>query len=113
MSHDERSSEAAEAGQAKGGGELYPHPFIAREGWPFIALGSVVAAAATWFGGAAWSVPLWAIVVFMVQFFRDPARIPPAGGNLVISPADGRIVSVGRVEDPYLKREAEIGRAHV
>jgi phosphatidylserine decarboxylase len=85
---------------------LYPHPLLAREGWPFIALAIAVALAVGWLLGWGWSIPLWLIVVFIVQFFRDPARTPPAGEKLVVSPADGRIVSVERLHDPYLKRDS-------
>jgi phosphatidylserine decarboxylase len=85
---------------------LYPHPVLAREGWAFIAISVLAAAAAAWFAGWLWSIPLWLVAVFIIQFFRDPARTPPTGENLVLAPADGRIVSVERVRDPYLEREA-------
>jgi phosphatidylserine decarboxylase len=83
----------------------YPHPIIAREGWPFLAIGVVVSAVATWFIGW-WSLPLWLATLFVLQFFRDPARDVPDEPRAVVSPADGRIVMVGRAQDPYLKREA-------
>ena len=83
----------------------YPHPIIAREGWPFLAIGVVVSAVATWFIGW-WSLPLWLATLFVLQFFRDPARDVPGEPRAVVSPADGRIVMVGRAQDPYLKREA-------
>jgi phosphatidylserine decarboxylase len=83
----------------------YPHPLIAREGWPFLAISLFVSAAATWFFGW-WSVPLWLATVFILQFFRDPPRELPDDPYAVVSPADGRIVAVGRAQDPYLKREA-------
>jgi len=83
----------------------YPHPIIAREGWPFVATAVVAAVAAALFGGW-WSAPLWLIVLFMLQFFRDPPRLIPSAPNTVLSPADGRVVVVERTEDPYLKREA-------
>jgi phosphatidylserine decarboxylase len=85
---------------------LYPHPVLAREGWVFIALSVLVAAAVAWLAGWAWSIPLWLVAVFIIQFFRDPARTPPPGENLVLAPADGRIVSVERIHDPYLQRDA-------
>jgi phosphatidylserine decarboxylase len=35
-----------------------------------------------------------------------PAAADPGGANAVLSPADGRIVAVGKVRDPYLDRDA-------
>lgn len=84
----------------------YPHPIIAREGWPFLAASLAAAAVVHWFTGLWWALPLWIIVLFMLQFFRDPPRAVPADPKAVLSPADGRIVVVERAEDPYLKREA-------
>jgi phosphatidylserine decarboxylase len=85
---------------------LYPHPLLAREGWVFIALSILVAAAVAGFAGWLWSIPFWLVAVFIIQFFRDPARVPPPGEKLVLAPADGRIVSVERIRDPYLQRDA-------
>jgi phosphatidylserine decarboxylase len=86
--------------------ELYPHPIIAREGWTFIAATGLAAAGVWWLAGAWWSSVLWVVLIFMIQFFRDPRRTAPLGQNLVISPADGRIVAVGPAKDPYLQRDA-------
>jgi len=83
----------------------YPHPLLAREGWPFIAL-SLVAAIVVWtLAGFAWSIPLWIVFVFIVQFFRDPPRAVPMQTNAVLSPADGRIVKVEKTLDPYTERD--------
>ena len=84
----------------------YPHPFIAREGWPFIAASVAVAALAHGWGGWAWAAVPWLVVAFMVQFFRDPPRAVPQEAKAVLSPADGRIVAVERARDPYLERDA-------
>ncbi len=84
----------------------YPHPIIAREGWPFIAIALAVAVLVHVMAGLAWAVFPWLIVVFMVQFFRDPPRKIPDDPTAVISAADGRVVSVERVRDPYLERDA-------
>jgi len=84
----------------------YPHPIIAREGWGHVAATVVAALAVGWLAGWWWSVPLWIAVLFVVQFFRDPRREIPGTERTVVSPADGRIVAVGKAEDPYLKREA-------
>ena len=83
----------------------YPHPIIAREGWPFLAIAVALALAAT-FWCASWSIPLWIIALFVLQFFRDPAREIPQQAGAVLAPADGRIVKVERTRDEYLQREA-------
>jgi len=83
----------------------YPHPIIAREGWPFLGISFFVSLAASFFFGW-WSLPLWLATLFILQFFRDPARQVPEDPQAVVSPADGRIVWVGKAQDPYLKREA-------
>jgi phosphatidylserine decarboxylase len=85
---------------------MYPHPIIAKEGWPYLALVGVVTLIIHHFGGIAWSWPFWIIFVFVLQFFRDPQRIPALGRDLVLSPADGRIVVVETTNDPYAGREA-------
>lgn len=84
----------------------YPHPFIAREGWPFIGLSLLAAVAVQVFAGTVWALPLWVFALFCIQFFRDPARPIPGGAKDVLSPADGRIVAIEPVRDPYLDREA-------
>jgi phosphatidylserine decarboxylase len=65
-------------------------------GLPFIiaalALGVVLGAAGLW----VLAVPVAALGVFFAFFFRDPARIPPSGNDdLVLSPADGRVLVAG------------------
>jgi phosphatidylserine decarboxylase len=84
----------------------YPHPIIAREGWPFVAISVGVALLLTF--GQLWVLAAlaWLVAVFILQFFRDPARAVPAQVNAVLSPADGRIVKVERCRDPYLDRDA-------
>jgi len=84
----------------------YPHPIIAREGWPFIALALAAAAGIQFYAGFGAAAFPWLIVLFMLQFFRDPQRTIPDDPAAVISPADGRIVSVEKVRDPYLERDA-------
>ncbi len=84
----------------------YPHPFFAREGWPFIIGTVVIAALVNILAGWIWAIPFWLIVFFVLQFFRDPPRVVPQKTNAVLSPADGRIVAVESVQDPYLKRDA-------
>jgi len=86
--------------------DRYPHPIIAREGWPFIAIALVIAiglSLTTWWLLAAIA---WIAFVFVLQFFRDPPRNIPAQPNAVLAPADGRIVRIGPARDPYVNRDA-------
>lgn len=83
----------------------YPHPLLAREGWPFIIGSGAVAAVVTYACGWGWAAPVWIFFVFCVQFFRDPPREIPQGEKLVLSPADGRIVAIEPVRDPWLERD--------
>ena len=83
----------------------YPHPIIAREGWPFLAI-AVAFSLLISYWSFWWSIPFWVISVFVLQFFRDPPRQGSTAPNVVISPADGRIVMIGEVDDPYAERRA-------
>ena len=83
----------------------YPHPIIAREGWFYIIISFAGSSAVTYKWGI-WSLPLWLISLFVLQFFRDPGRVVPDVEHAVLSPADGRIVVIEKTEDIYGKREA-------
>jgi phosphatidylserine decarboxylase len=84
----------------------YPHPIIAREGWPFVALTLAAAIALTVAGVWLAAAIVWLAALFVLQFFRDPPRVVPRDPSAVLSPADGRIVKVERARDPYLQRDA-------
>jgi phosphatidylserine decarboxylase len=83
----------------------YPHPPIAREGWPFLFITVLVPAVLTPVIGW-WSAPLWLVALFVLQFFRDPGRAVPEQDNAVLSPADGRIIVVEKTIDPFRDRAA-------
>jgi phosphatidylserine decarboxylase len=52
------------------------------------------------------SVLLWA---FSANFFRDPDRSTPAGEDLVIAPADGKVIAVRTVQEKeYVLAEATL-----
>ncbi len=84
----------------------YPHPLIAREGWPFIAIVAIAAIVVSHFAGLVWAWPLWLVLIFVLQFFRDPPRPIPSQANAVLCPADGRVVAVENARDPYTERDA-------
>ncbi len=77
---------------------------VAPEGWPFIAIAGLVLGVLggfqLWIGAALW-LP---IAVWVVAFFRDPEREGPRGDELVLAPADGRIVSVIPIDEPAFLR---------
>ncbi len=56
----------------------------------------------SWLAGPLYGVPLFAVAVFCLYFFRDPDRAIPAGA-VAVSPADGKVVAV-KPESPDLTR---------
>ena len=82
------------------------YPILAREGWGHTALVAIPAVLVTAWAGWLWAAPLWLATLFVVQFFRDPPRAIPAQPGIVVCPADGRVIKVDEVDDPYLKRPA-------
>lgn len=70
---------------------------IDRAGWPFVFGALLIATAAGFWLGRAWGVPFLILAAFFLFFFRDPERHPPSGPNLVVSPADARVMVVGDV----------------
>jgi len=84
----------------------YPHPIIAKEGWPHVAIAGFILFVVHSTLGWAWSWPFWIIFVFVLQFFRDPGRLVPLVKDAVLSPADGRVIIVEKTFDPYARRDA-------
>lgn len=82
------------------------YPLLAREGWWHIAFALIAAIVVHYYFGWLWASPLWVVVVFVLQFFRDPPRTIPSDPLGLVCPADGRVIKVDEVEDPYLKRPA-------
>jgi len=81
---------------------------FAREGYPFIGAGLVLAALgwtgwATGFAGLFGQVlaaSLTVLALFTLWFFRDPDRIDPEGAGLVLAPGEGRVIVVEEVDEP-------------
>lgn len=71
--------------------------FIDRAGWPFIIGALIIAVVAGLWLGRAWSIPFLILTAFFLFFFRDPDRQIPTGANLVLSPADARVMVTGEV----------------
>jgi phosphatidylserine decarboxylase len=73
--------------------------FIAKEGLPFLG-------AALFFAFLGWLIG-WKVVaviclvaaVYIAYFFRDPERVSPPGEGNIVSAADGKVVSVGKIRE--------------
>lgn len=51
---------------------------------------------------------IWLLILFSFYFFRDPDRVIPPGDNLIISPADGKIIVVEKTNEPeFLKTDVQ------
>src|ERR1700755_2941038 len=77
-------------------GQIVP---ISPEGYPFIGAFALVSLFLFWL----WSPLGWigtVLTLWCVYFFRDPPRVTPVRDGLVVSPADGLVVSVGPVAPP-------------
>ena len=71
---------------------------MAREGIPFIITFLVPSLALMVLGLWIGAVLCLALAAFMAFFFRDPDRAAPANPDVVVAPADGRVLGVGRVD---------------
>jgi len=76
--------------------------------WPSIhpegrKYGLIVAAASLLFAFLAWETiawPLGFLTLCVLAFFRDPERVTPQGDRFVVSPADGLVTLIQKVEPP-------------
>ena len=82
------------------------HPLLAREGWLYLSLAVVAAIFAYLVFHVAIFIVFFLVALFVLQFFRDPHRTIPQEEAIVVSPADGKVIFVGEVDDPYLDRKA-------
>ena len=71
---------------------------IDRAGVPFIAGALVPAAALVALSRPRWGLSMAALAGFFAFFFRDPDRDVPDAHDVVVSPADGRVVHAGPAE---------------
>ena len=80
---------------------------FAREGYLFI--GIAAAAAASTFAVAlarrSWALWLLAVIVTVIAlwvayFFRDPERTGERGANVVVAPADGKLILITEIDEP-------------
>ncbi len=80
----------------------FNYPILATEGRIHLIVAALCGVVATWLLGY-WSIPVWLLVLFVFQFFRDPKRRISEQPGAVVSPASGKIVAVGEADNPYLE----------
>lgn len=79
----------------------YPHPILAKEGWPFIIISVFITLFIYHLSNFWAALPFLIISIFIIQFFRDPKREIPQQANVVLSPADGKVICIEETDDVY------------
>ena len=74
---------------------------IAPEGYPFIVLCAFSSLIFAIIGCWPVATIMLGLTWFAGHFFRDPARVTPTTPGLAISPADGKIVKIQPMPDPF------------
>lgn len=83
-----------------------PAHLIAREGWLFISGSVLLCILALRLGNVTLGVVGVVSLVLFVLLFRDPPREIPSAPLAVLSPVDGRVLSVEHTDRGCLEREA-------
>ena len=71
---------------------------IAKEGYRFVFSSALLALLALIVGWKWVALGLGLITLAFAGFFRDPERSPPEGEGLILSAADGKVVSIKKIE---------------
>ena len=85
---------------------VYPHPIIAREGWPILAGAFILFLVSWWLDLGIITFLIFVFFLFALQFFRDPAREAPEDPRTVVSPVDGRVCKVEKCTNPETGEDA-------
>jgi len=81
---------------------------VASEGWPFILPLVLLTVLLFAFGWKNIGCASLALTLFILFFFRDPDRLVPEGKDVVVSPADGKVIVVKDIYEPdYLKQDVK------
>ena len=86
---------------------------IAKEGWPLILAAAALAVLALLLRWQVAGIALALLTLAIAAFFRDPERDIPTGDGLVVSPADGRVVTVTPVSGRWLVRRCRDPYQHL
>ena len=72
---------------------------IAGAGYPFIFASAFTTGVLALLGLVLWAIIALLTTLFICYFFRDPDRVIPSQPGIVVSPADGKIISVKNMSD--------------
>ncbi len=85
---------------------LTPQVPVAKEGYPFIGFAAFCTFVLALSGLPVATALFFAATTFVICFFRDPERFVPTEPDAVVSPADGKIIHIGKVaENPFTEGE--------
>ena len=82
-----------------------PQVPVALEGYPFIAVSAFATLVVAIIGYELPALAGLLLTCFVLYFFRDPDRILPEEEDVIVSPADGKVLSVEKVFDERFVRE--------
>jgi phosphatidylserine decarboxylase len=77
---------------------------ISRQGLVPLLGATLAAVLVLHFIGLRESLAFWVLALLVLVLFRDPEREVPSIPLTVLSPADGRVVTIEKTADPYLQR---------
>lgn len=72
---------------------------MVKDGIPYILIPLVLFVVLLFFKLWFAAIPFLVLAAFMAYFFRNPEREVPTGKDLIVSPADGRITRVEKLEE--------------
>ena len=83
-------------------------PYARIETTTIIIVGGGLTALCAYYAGA-WAIAPGLLTLASLAFYRDPPRRIPSGGNILVSPADGKVTEVARRVD----RAGEEAQLHI
>jgi len=78
---------------------------IAREGYPFIAYAALVTLVIAFLGYDIFALASLLLTGLVLFFFRDPERVSPEEDDVVVAPADGKVIHIEKVFDERFLNE--------
>ncbi len=78
-----------------------PNSGITPEGIPSIGLCALASLVFAMLGWWFFAIIFLGLAAFSCHFFRDPERVVPTVKDIAVSPADGKIIKIAQMADPF------------